>query len=68
MHITLNNREEEISGVNKLTVSELLEFKKFTFKFLVVKLNGELVKKGDYETTAINEGDQVMVLHLISGG
>ncbi len=68
MHIQLNNRDEEVSVSNKLTVQELLDLKKFTFKFLVVKINGELVKKEDYATREIKEGDHVLVLHLISGG
>jgi thiamine biosynthesis protein ThiS len=35
---------------------------------LIIKINGTLVQKGDYETTAIHDGDEVSVLHLISGG
>ena len=42
--------------------------KNFTFKMLIIKINGVLVQKGAYETTAIHEGDDVAVLHLISGG
>jgi sulfur carrier protein len=68
MLIILNNREEEIAGKQQITVDELLAFKNFSFKFLVVKINGELVKKEQYGTTQIRDGDQVMVLHLISGG
>ncbi|MBT3301883.1 MAG: thiamine biosynthesis protein ThiS, partial [Bacteroidetes bacterium] len=40
----------------------------FTFKLLVIKINGVFVKKEKYETTIISDGDDVMVLHLISGG
>ena len=68
MLIKLNNREEEIAGKQQITVDELLVHKKFSFKFLVVKINGELVRKEQYGSTQISDGDQVMVLHLISGG
>jgi sulfur carrier protein len=67
INILLNNNKEEFS-VDSLTVSELLRLKNFTFKMLVIKINGQLVKKGDYELARINEGDDVHVLHLISGG
>jgi sulfur carrier protein len=67
MKITLNNNAEEITG-GPITVNELLLFKKFTFKMLIVKINGNLVKKPDYETAIIHDGDDVNVLHLISGG
>ena len=67
MKILLNNNAEEIAGDN-ITVSELLVYKNFTFKMLVIKINGVLVKKTEYETAVISGGDDVHVLHLISGG
>ncbi len=68
MHITLNNKEETIAGKETMTVSELLEFKNYTFKFLVVRINNKAVKPSDYNNTMINDGDDVKVIHLISGG
>lgn len=35
---------------------------------LVIKVNGSLVKKDSYDTFEINDGDNVTVLHLVSGG
>ena len=67
MKITLNNRTESFD-VDSLTVSELLEKKNFTFKLLVIKINNKLIKKEDYQTATINDGDIVAVIHLISGG
>lgn len=67
MEILLNNTLEKIE-VEHLTVEELLRHKNFTFKMLIIKLNGKLVKKSDYHSTTIRPGDEVEVLHLISGG
>ena len=67
MKIILNNNEEQFN-TNRLSISELLKEKNFTFKMLVVKINGVLVRKPDYNHTYINDGDEVMVLHLVSGG
>jgi len=67
MKIILNNREEVLSE-EQLTVNQLLTLKSFSFKMLVIKINGKLIRKADYETTQIQDGDDVMVLHLISGG
>ncbi len=67
MRLTLNNRPEKIEG-DSVTVTELLKIKNFTFKMLIVKINGKLIKKGDFDTAEIVEGDDVQVLHLISGG
>jgi sulfur carrier protein len=67
MKIILNNKEEILEG-DQFTVNELLQIKKFTFKMLVIKVNGQLIKKNEYDTALVKDGDEVMVLHLISGG
>lgn len=68
MTITLNNRKEEIPGTHSLNVKQLLEYKNYTFKFLAVRVNGSPVKTAEYDQTLVEEGDQVTVHHLISGG
>ena len=65
--ITLNNREETFD-TDLLTIDQLLKIKNYTFKMMVVKINGSLVKRPEYANAQINEGDDVMILHLISGG
>jgi len=67
MKITLNHRPSEYLG-ETLTVEELLKWMKFTFPMIVVKINGRLVRKEEYRSAAIHEGDQVEAIHLISGG
>lgn len=67
MNITLNNRPETFTR-ERLTISQLLEIKNYTFKMLVIKVNGKLVKKDAYDISEINDGDDVTVLHLVSGG
>ncbi len=67
MKIMLNNREEDID-MNQLTVSELLELKNFTFHLIITKINGRLVKKEERDSAIISDGDEVIVLHMISGG
>lgn len=67
MKIILNNRNEEFHQ-EQFTINELLAEKNFTFKMLVVKVNGELVKRRDFDSVTIKDGDDVMVLHLITGG
>ncbi len=50
MKITLNNREETFEGEN-LTIEKIIQLKNYTFKMLITKKNGELVKTEDRETT-----------------
>ncbi|MDP2722800.1 MAG: sulfur carrier protein ThiS [Bacteroidales bacterium] len=67
MNITLNNRPESFD-YDSLTISEILKLKKFTFKMMVIKINGLLIRKPQYDETRVNEGDDLQILHLISGG
>ncbi len=67
MKITLNNRPESFDK-EKISISQLLEFKNYTFRMLVIKVNSKLVKKDAYDIFEIKEGDDVTVLHLVSGG
>jgi len=67
MKIILNNRQEEFDK-EIMTIRELLDEKNFTFKMLVIKINNKLVRKEHYDTSLVRDGDDVSVLHLISGG
>jgi sulfur carrier protein len=67
MNIILNNNNETFDA-DKLSITELLGLKNYTFKMLIIKINGQLVKQEGYSSTYIKDGDDVMVLHLISGG
>lgn len=69
MNIILNHRPESINtSKDQLSVSELLVIKAFTYKMIIVKINDINIKKDDYSTAIIKEGDNVQVIHLISGG
>jgi thiamine biosynthesis protein ThiS len=67
MKILLNNREEEFEK-DPLTVNEMLEVKKFTYKMRIIKINGVLIRKEKYSETFIHNGDNVQMLYLMSGG
>ena len=67
MKIALNNRPEEFDAV-ELTITQIMECKSFQFKLLVVKLNGVIIDKHDYASTKVREGDDLMIIHLVSGG
>lgn len=67
MKIILNNRDEEFSK-DSITVTEMLLLKKFSFRMRIIKINGNLITKENYDTTVINHGDNVQMLYLMSGG
>ena len=51
-----------------MTVRALLDKKVFTFRHIIVRVNGKYVPEEEYNRYAINDGDDVMVLHLMAGG
>ena len=51
-----------------MTVRNLLDEKMFTFRHIIVRVNGEYVPEEDYETQRIQDEDDVFVLHLMAGG
>lgn len=65
--IRVNDREE-VDWEEDMTVSDLLERLNYTFHQLVVKVNGELVRKEAYDTYTIPDEADVKVIHLIAGG
>jgi len=67
MRIILNNREEEFS-LDSLSVSQLLELRRLSFRMRIIKINGYLIPREKYDSTTINDGDKVQVIYLMSGG
>ena len=67
MKIILNNNEEVFQG-DTMTVSEMLTARSFTFRLRVIKVNGRLISREEYDTFIIREGDNVQMHYLMSGG
>lgn len=67
MKIQLNRRSVEVEG-DVLTVRLLLDRMNFSFPLIIVKVNGLLVSRDDYEKVSVHDGDRVEVIHLMSGG
>jgi thiamine biosynthesis protein ThiS len=67
MKILLNNREEEFDK-DVMTVSDMLDLKKFSFRMRIVKVNGKLISGDNYSSTLIHDGDNIQMIYLMSGG
>ncbi len=66
MKIQLNGEQKEIP--DHLTVLGLLEFLTIQHQRVAVERNEDIVKKVNYETTVINEGDRLEVVSFMGGG
>ena len=50
------------------TVLELLEAQGYRLGIIAVEYNGMILKKEDYGTTVLHEGDKLEVLSFVGGG
>lgn len=64
--ITVNT--QTVPWEENMTIDRILQVMRYSFRMLVVKVDGRLVKKNDYASTVVPEGAVVEVIHLISGG
>ncbi len=64
--ITLNGQQTEIK--DGITVTELLEEKKFRIALVAVEYNGRILKKNEYDTTVLNDSDVIEVVSFMGGG
>lgn len=67
MKIVLNGEAAEFEG-DSLSVRGILAAKGWSFPLIVVKINGKLVPRGEWDAAAAAEGDEVEAIHLVSGG
>ncbi len=67
MLITLNNNTESFNA-DQLNITEILAIKNYSFKLIIVKLNNLLINKPEYESVQVKDGDDLKIIHLMSGG
>jgi len=59
---------EECPWREGLTVERLLEEKRFSFPLKTVLVNGTRIAREAYAATPLADGDEVVVVHMMSGG
>ncbi|MBP7867882.1 MAG: sulfur carrier protein ThiS [Acidobacteria bacterium] len=67
MNITVNGKDVTLDG-GDLSVREFLAAMKFRFPMIVVKVNGQVVRKDAWDSARIHDGDRVEAIHLMGGG
>jgi len=66
--MTINVNGNEIDFVKGETITQLMKRMNFVFPLIVVKIDGQLVKKPAFDTTTFPDGADIQMIHLISGG
>jgi thiamine biosynthesis protein ThiS len=60
--------DEEIKWRKGMTVRDAMNQVHFTFPLVVVSVNGMIIPPDELDKFIVNDGDEIMVLHLTSGG
>ena len=66
MTITLNGDPHELPG--PLSISALLQELEIDARRVAVELNLSVVKKAAYESSVVNDGDEVEIVNFVGGG
>ncbi len=51
-----------------MTIQDVLDALKFSFRMIVVKIDGNVVLRKDFASTEVPDGAEMQAIHLISGG
>ena len=62
------NNQYDVEYRPGMTVQDVLNALKFSFRMIVVKVDGQVVLRKDFATTEVPDGAEVQAIHLISGG
>jgi sulfur carrier protein len=67
MKLIINGAETDVTGV--ATVTQLLANQRVKMPDMVsVELNGDILERARFETTALKDGDRVEFLYFMGGG
>jgi sulfur carrier protein len=60
--------DEPLEWHEGMTVSDVLRARNFKFPLLIISIDGVFVPRSAYAQTAVPDGADVKVVHLLSGG
>ncbi len=67
MKLIVNGKEDNLA--EGLTISQLLIKQEVKMPEMVsVELNGQILKRSEFENTTLNQGDKVEFLYFMGGG
>ena len=65
---TITVNENSLKWEENMNINVILQRMNYTFRMLIIKVDGKLIKKNEYASTIVSPGADVKVIHLISGG
>lgn len=66
MIIQVNGDARDVSTSS--TLSDLVEQLKLAAERVAIELNHKVIRRKEWQQTALNEGDRVEIVHFVGGG
>ncbi|HSY14017.1 MAG TPA: sulfur carrier protein ThiS [Verrucomicrobiae bacterium] len=66
MRLTINGKEQSFD--NSITLAQLIEQLGMKGDRVAAELNREIVSRAQWAETALNDGDQLEIVHFVGGG
>jgi thiamine biosynthesis protein ThiS len=66
VRIQVNGEFREVE--EQLSLRDLIEVLDLRLERLAIELNGNVVRRGDWESRVLNSDDKVEIVHFVGGG
>ena len=66
MTVVVNGRERAVASGS--CISDLIAALELKAERLAVELNQKIIRRADWDSTSLSEGDRVEVVHFVGGG
>ena len=60
--------KEEMAYEPGMTIQDVLDKRKYTFRMITVIVNGQVIPKNEYSSYEVKDNDNIDVMHIMSGG
>jgi thiamine biosynthesis protein ThiS len=67
MQVQINGETRQLSH-NQIALAELVRELALAPQRIAVEVNKRIVRRDEWEQTAINDGDQIEIVHFVGGG
>jgi sulfur carrier protein len=67
VQIQINGAQREFAQ-SSIALSELIEKLSLAPQRIAIEVNGQIIRRADWESTDINDGDRVEIVQFVGGG
>jgi len=66
--VKVNGETFDITTLSEATIPALLNHYNLHPERIALEKNGEIIKRAEYSTTALDQGDEIEIIHFVGGG